>query len=184
MDGLDRLGPRLPRLPLSNLNLPPLISSMLPRMNKWRLLTSTIHHGRGRARPSRDSRHFGSDSAAPRARTARQLVGLESQVRLRRRQPPRWQRQHLLAVGFGAATTTDTRSEGPQPHSIDLSFPKRVFIHSIAILTSHPRDDSYTPSRISIRAGTGVHDLQEVRLGCAADPRCNMASLLSLMGGL
>ncbi|OCF35563.1 anaphase-promoting complex subunit 10 [Kwoniella heveanensis BCC8398] len=28
---------------------------------------------------------------------------------------------------------------------------------------SHPRDDSYTPSKISIRAGTGVHDLQEVR---------------------
>jgi anaphase-promoting complex subunit 10 len=34
----------------------------------------------------------------------------------------------------------------------------------VAILTSHPRDDSYTPSKISIRAGTTVHDLQEVCL--------------------
>lgn len=39
-----------------------------------------------------------------------------------------------------------------------------MFISCIALLTSHPRDDSYTPSRISVKAGTGVHDLQEV--GC------------------
>ncbi|GFZ47395.1 hypothetical protein JCM24511_05138 [Saitozyma sp. JCM 24511] len=56
------------------------------------------------------------------------------------------------------------QSEGPQPHIIDLSFPKRVFISAVSLHTSHARDDSYTPSRISIRAGTGLHDLQEVRL--------------------
>lgn len=55
------------------------------------------------------------------------------------------------------------RSEGPQPHLIDLSFPKRVYVSAIALHTSHPRDDSYTPSKISIRAGTNVHDLTEVR---------------------
>ncbi|BEI84873.1 hypothetical protein CcaverHIS002_0502740 [Cutaneotrichosporon cavernicola] len=71
--------------------------------------------------------------------------------------------------GFGVDNLRDDnegtfwQSEGPQPHSIDLSFPKRVFISSIALLTSHRKDDSYTPSRLSIRAGTGVHDLQEVR---------------------
>ncbi|KAL1407603.1 hypothetical protein Q8F55_007036 [Vanrija albida] len=71
--------------------------------------------------------------------------------------------------GFGVDNLRDGnentfwQSEGPQPHIIDLSFPKRVFISSIGLLTSHPRDDSYTPSRVSIRAGTGVHDLQEVR---------------------
>jgi len=73
---------------------------------------------------------------------------------------------------------TDERSEGAQPHTIDLRFPKRVFIsvcpthpplrpdradcQAVAIRTSHPRDDSYTPSKVSVRAGNSVHDLQEV----------------------
>ncbi|WVQ81231.1 hypothetical protein IAT38_003353 [Cryptococcus sp. DSM 104549] len=71
--------------------------------------------------------------------------------------------------GFGVENLRDGndgtfwQSEGPQPHMIDLSFPKRVHISSIALHMSHPRDDSYTPSRIGVRAGTGVHDLQEAR---------------------
>nr|XP_018259156.1 anaphase-promoting complex subunit 10 [Kwoniella dejecticola CBS 10117]OBR81314.1 anaphase-promoting complex subunit 10 [Kwoniella dejecticola CBS 10117] len=71
--------------------------------------------------------------------------------------------------GFGVDNLRDGndntfwQSEGPQPHLIDLSFPKRVHISAIAVHMSHARDDSYTPSRLSIRAGTGVHDLQEVR---------------------
>lgn len=35
---------------------------------------------------------------------------------------------------------------------------------TVVLFMSHPRDDSYTPSKISIRAGTSVHDLQEVRM--------------------
>ncbi|ORY24771.1 anaphase-promoting complex, subunit 10-domain-containing protein [Naematelia encephala] len=71
--------------------------------------------------------------------------------------------------GFGVDNLRDGndntfwQSEGPQPHTIELSFPKRVFISAISLHTNHPRDDSYTPSKISIRAGTSVHDLQEVR---------------------
>ncbi|WVO15470.1 hypothetical protein L204_103128 [Cryptococcus depauperatus] len=71
--------------------------------------------------------------------------------------------------GFGVDNLRDGddntfwQSEGSQPHCIDLSFPRRVHISSIALHMSHPRDDSYTPSKIGIRAGTGVHDLQEVR---------------------
>ncbi|WVR09080.1 hypothetical protein IAU60_006141 [Kwoniella sp. DSM 27419] len=71
--------------------------------------------------------------------------------------------------GFGVDNLRDGndatfwQSEGPQPHLIELSFPKRVFVSAIAVHMSHPRDDSYTPSKISVRAGTGVHDLQEVR---------------------
>ena len=89
------------------------------------------------------------------------------------------------------------RSEGPQPHLIDLAFPRKVMVSvspirpgpniqfktqtlfsdtylslwkpvfshtkSVHIQLDHPHDDSYTPSIISIQAGTGVHDLQEVR---------------------
>lgn len=35
---------------------------------------------------------------------------------------------------------------------------------AIGFQTSIVRDDSYTPSRIAIMAGTGLHDLQEVRI--------------------
>ncbi|KAK1922594.1 anaphase-promoting complex, subunit 10/DOC domain-containing protein [Papiliotrema laurentii] len=72
--------------------------------------------------------------------------------------------------GFGVENLRDNndntfwQSEGPQPHAIDLSFPKRVFVSTVVLFMSHPRDDSYTPSKISIRAGTSVHDLQEVRM--------------------
>ncbi|KAI9636740.1 anaphase-promoting complex, subunit 10-domain-containing protein [Dioszegia hungarica] len=78
--------------------------------------------------------------------------------------------------GFGVDNLKDDnegtfwQSEGPQPHVVDLSFPKRVFISAVSILTSHPKDDSYTPSKISVRCGTSVHDLQEVRLGVFDKP--------------
>jgi hypothetical protein len=112
------------------------------------------------------------------------------------------------------------RSEGPQPHSIDLTFPKKVMVsvslsyvllcswhrlliiatpttsdllapfslslashrrykqpartatlaQSVHVNLSHPQDDSYTPSLISIQAGTGLHDLQEVG-GCYSNER-------------
>ena len=35
---------------------------------------------------------------------------------------------------------------------------------AVSIRTSHPRDDSYTPSKISVRAGNSLHDLQEVQV--------------------
>jgi hypothetical protein len=37
-------------------------------------------------------------------------------------------------------------------------------IQKLSIHLSHPKDDSYTPQKISIRAGTGRHDLTEVCL--------------------
>jgi hypothetical protein len=44
-----------------------------------------------------------------------------------------------------------------------ISWPRRSS-QTVVLFMSHPRDDSYTPSKISIRAGTSVHDLQEVRM--------------------
>ncbi|KAL7417693.1 anaphase-promoting complex, subunit 10/DOC domain-containing protein [Mrakia frigida] len=72
--------------------------------------------------------------------------------------------------GFGVANLKDPdpelfwQSEGPQPHFISLQFPHRVNILKLSIYLSHPKDDSYTPQKLSIRAGTGRHDLTEVRL--------------------
>ena len=35
---------------------------------------------------------------------------------------------------------------------------------TVVLFMSHPRDDSYTPSKICIKAGTSTHDLQDVRI--------------------
>ncbi|KAG7548984.1 hypothetical protein FFLO_03097 [Filobasidium floriforme] len=55
------------------------------------------------------------------------------------------------------------QSEGPQPHNIDLAFPRKVYISSVHICLSHSNDDSYTPERIGILLGTSHYDLVEVR---------------------
>ena len=56
------------------------------------------------------------------------------------------------------------RSDGPQPHLINIQFHKKMRVHEITIYTDFKLDESYTPSKISIRAGTTFHDLQEIHL--------------------
>ncbi|OLL24266.1 Anaphase-promoting complex subunit 10, partial [Neolecta irregularis DAH-3] len=60
--------------------------------------------------------------------------------------------------------TTDTfwQSDGPQPHIIQILFPKKVSINMISLYMDYTLDESYTPSRITIKSGTGVHDIQQV----------------------
>ncbi|KAG6910406.1 hypothetical protein DXG01_010761 [Tephrocybe rancida] len=72
--------------------------------------------------------------------------------------------------GFGAECLRDDdpdtfwHSDGPQPHFITAEFPRKVAIQKISIHLSFPQDDSYTPSALAIRAGTGPSDLQDVRV--------------------
>ncbi|EIM23144.1 anaphase-promoting complex, subunit 10 [Wallemia mellicola CBS 633.66] len=62
-------------------------------------------------------------------------------------------------------TNPDTvwQSDGPQPHLITLQFTRRVSINQVSMYLDHTLDDSYTPKTISIRAGTYLGDLQEIR---------------------
>ncbi|KAJ4495120.1 anaphase-promoting complex, subunit 10/DOC domain-containing protein [Lentinula edodes] len=68
--------------------------------------------------------------------------------------------------GFGAECLQDGdpetfwHSDGPQPHFITIEFPRK----KLSIFLCHPLDDSYTPSTLAIRAGTGPNDLQDVRI--------------------
>ncbi len=74
-------------------------------------------------------------------------------------------------------------SDGPQPHFITIEFPRKMAIQAstsvsafyfvesslirtqkISIQLNFPLDDSYTPSTLAIRAGTGPSDLQDVRV--------------------
>jgi anaphase-promoting complex subunit 10 len=58
------------------------------------------------------------------------------------------------------------QSDGPQPHLINIQFHKKMRIHEIVIYTDFKLDESYTPSKISIRVGSTFHDLQ-VAVSCA-----------------
>jgi len=72
--------------------------------------------------------------------------------------------------GFGAECLNDDdpetfwHSDGPQPHFITIEFPSKVAIQKLSIFLCFPLDDSYTPSTMCIRAGTGPADLQDVRV--------------------
>jgi len=73
-------------------------------------------------------------------------------------------------------------SDGPQPHFITVEFPRKVAIQAswqpfgvstssmtlgaqkLSILLNYPLDDSYTPTTLAVRAGTGLSDLQDVRV--------------------
>ncbi|KAI0759562.1 anaphase-promoting complex subunit 10 [Trametes elegans] len=75
--------------------------------------------------------------------------------------------------GFGPECLTDddpdtfwhsSSSDGPQPHFITIEFPRKVSVQKVSIYLSYPLDDSYTPATISVRAGMGTVDMQELRL--------------------
>lgn len=56
------------------------------------------------------------------------------------------------------------QSDGPQPHNIDIKFSKRVSIERISIFADFRFDESYTPQKLIICAGTGPHDLQQASI--------------------
>jgi len=71
--------------------------------------------------------------------------------------------------GFGVEQLRDDnietywQSDGAQPHSVSIQFPKKSTVEEICIYSDFKLDESYTPARISIKAGTTYHDLQEIK---------------------
>lgn len=51
------------------------------------------------------------------------------------------------------------QSDGPQPHHLNIHFSRMVSIRAIRIFLNYEDDESYTPTKISLLAGTGYHDL-------------------------
>ncbi|EIE26655.1 anaphase-promoting complex, subunit 10 [Coccomyxa subellipsoidea C-169] len=56
------------------------------------------------------------------------------------------------------------QSDGSQPHLVNIQFQKKVRLQELAINLDYKLDESYTPNKISVRAGTSVHDLKEIRV--------------------
>lgn len=55
------------------------------------------------------------------------------------------------------------QSDGAQPHLINIQFQKKVKLRLIVLYVDFKLDESYTPSKISIRAGDGFHNLKEIK---------------------
>ena len=72
--------------------------------------------------------------------------------------------------GFGVEQLRDGnletywQSDGPQPHLISIQFRRKTAIQNICLYADYKADESYTPSKISIRAGNHFHDLHQIEL--------------------
>ncbi|XP_062000736.1 anaphase-promoting complex subunit 10 [Rosa rugosa] len=55
------------------------------------------------------------------------------------------------------------QSDGAQPHSVNIQFQKKVKLQLVVLYVDFKLDESYTPSKISIRAGDGFHNLKDIK---------------------
>ncbi len=72
--------------------------------------------------------------------------------------------------GFGVDQLRDDtvetywQSDGQLPHLVNIQFRRKVTVHDVAVYTDFKLDESYTPSKISVRCGTNFNDLQEIEV--------------------
>uniref|UniRef100_A0A3B4FK07 Anaphase-promoting complex subunit 10 n=1 Tax=Pundamilia nyererei TaxID=303518 RepID=A0A3B4FK07_9CICH len=72
--------------------------------------------------------------------------------------------------GFGVDQLRDDnletywQSDGSQPHLVNIQFRRRTTVKMLCIYADYKSDESYTPSKISVRVGNNFHNLQEIRL--------------------
>ncbi|XP_068667340.1 anaphase-promoting complex subunit 10-like [Aristolochia californica] len=55
------------------------------------------------------------------------------------------------------------QSDGAQPHLVNIQFQKKVKLHLLVLHVDFKLDESYTPSKLSIRSGDGFHNLKEIK---------------------
>jgi Anaphase-promoting complex, subunit 10 (APC10) len=55
------------------------------------------------------------------------------------------------------------QSDGPQPHFISAQFSSKFKLSEVRLSLNYEQDESYTPSIISVRAGSSFHDLRVIR---------------------
>ena len=51
------------------------------------------------------------------------------------------------------------QSDGQLPHLVNIQFKRKTTVSAVAIYTDFRHDESYTPSKVSIRCGTNFNDL-------------------------
>ncbi|KAI9842673.1 MAG: anaphase promoting complex subunit doc1 [Sclerophora amabilis] len=89
--------------------------------------------------------------------------------------------------GIEALRSEDTdlfwQSDGPQPHLLNIHFSRLVAIAHIRLFLDFGADESYTPTKLSLLAGTSPHDLQEFAELAFEQPRGWIDVDLSGVGG-
>ncbi|CCG83969.1 protein of unknown function [Taphrina deformans PYCC 5710] len=68
-----------------------------------------------------------------------------------------------IAMVQDASLDTYWQSDGPQPHHINIHFPRLVTFQYLSIYLNFGLDESYTPSSIRVMSGMGYHTLLEVQ---------------------
>jgi len=63
------------------------------------------------------------------------------------------------------------QSDGAQPHLINVQFHKKMTILEVSLYLDYSLDESYTPKKISIKAGTTFHDLVEIQTVNLKEPQ-------------
>lgn len=63
------------------------------------------------------------------------------------------------------------QSDGQLPHLVNIQFHRKTTISQIFIYSDYKLDESYTPSRISIRGGTHFNDLNEIEIIDLCEPQ-------------
>ncbi len=72
--------------------------------------------------------------------------------------------------GFGVdqlrdgSVETYWQSDGQLPHLVNIQFRRKTAVSDVAVYADFKLDESYTPSRISVRCGTNFSDLQEIEV--------------------
>lgn len=67
-------------------------------------------------------------------------------------------------------TSTFWQSDGVQPHIINIQFLKKVDVCMVAFYLDYTADESYTPKKMTIRAGSCLHDLIDIAAVDMSDP--------------
>ncbi|GMI63204.1 hypothetical protein ScalyP_jg5210 [Parmales sp. scaly parma] len=62
------------------------------------------------------------------------------------------------------------QSDGGQPHLINIHFHQKTSVLEIAFYLDFNLDESYTPKKLSVRAGSSFHDLVEVKTVTLEEP--------------
>eukprot|EP00854_Cymbomonas_tetramitiformis_P013137 gene13137-15509_t len=62
------------------------------------------------------------------------------------------------------------QSDGGQPHLVNIQFQKKVRLKELEVYADFKQDESYTPNKISIRAGNSFHDLREIKVVDLEEP--------------
>ena len=72
--------------------------------------------------------------------------------------------------GFGVEQLRDGsvetywQSDGQLPHLVNVQFRRKTTVSDVAVYTDFKLDESYTPSKVSVRCGTNFNDLQEIEV--------------------